>query len=310
MRIIKNEKYVGDLIQQKTIVKDYLTHKPEKNTGEKFVFYNHHEPIVDRETWNMAQELCLSKVKNSISGDNSSKNNKYWCSGKIQCGTCKSSFVGKNKKAKYGHIRQYHCKHNSVDIGNKCENRSYIDERIIVACMQHIVRKLMLDSEKIMSELSDMLYRTDFDKTIEDKLHQLEDRAFKAEQKKKKYLSFLAEDIITKEEYKEVDEETNKELECLQRDIKKYSEKQIKKQSTENSINTILTHIKTYAEQSSPTIQLYNEILEKIIIHKNNQIDIYLTGVQNPFSVKYETNGRGMNYTVKCVDIAQNNILK
>ena len=34
LRVLKNEKYVGDLMQKKTITPDYLTHKKKYNRGE------------------------------------------------------------------------------------------------------------------------------------------------------------------------------------------------------------------------------------------------------------------------------------
>lgn len=51
LKILKNEKYCGDLKQKKTFTPDYLTHQKKYNHGEEeFVFIrNHHEPIIDRE---------------------------------------------------------------------------------------------------------------------------------------------------------------------------------------------------------------------------------------------------------------------
>lgn len=57
--ILCNEKYCGDVVMQKTITTDYLTHKSKKNEGEAEKFYvaDHHDAIVSREVWSKAQEL-------------------------------------------------------------------------------------------------------------------------------------------------------------------------------------------------------------------------------------------------------------
>ena len=54
MRMLRNEKYMGDCELQKTIVKDFLTHHSCKNCGEapKYYVRNHHSPIISREKWN------------------------------------------------------------------------------------------------------------------------------------------------------------------------------------------------------------------------------------------------------------------
>ena len=57
--ILRNEKYCGDVLMQKTITIDYLTHASKINEGEAEQYYiaDHHDPIVSREIWDKAQEL-------------------------------------------------------------------------------------------------------------------------------------------------------------------------------------------------------------------------------------------------------------
>lgn len=61
--ILRNEKYCGDLLTQKTFTESFLTHKAVKNTGEKKQFYirDHHPAIVSRETWDKAQTILQSR---------------------------------------------------------------------------------------------------------------------------------------------------------------------------------------------------------------------------------------------------------
>lgn len=59
--ILQNEKYIGDLLIQKTYTKDYLNHRPVENNGELPRYYipNHHKPIISREIWVQVQnEIC------------------------------------------------------------------------------------------------------------------------------------------------------------------------------------------------------------------------------------------------------------
>ena len=57
--ILRNEKYCGDVLMQKTFTVDYLTHKTKKNEGERDQFYiaDHHDAIVSREVWDKAQKI-------------------------------------------------------------------------------------------------------------------------------------------------------------------------------------------------------------------------------------------------------------
>lgn len=59
LRILTNEKLVGDLELQKYIMKDFLQHTARPNRGEapKYYVRDHHAGIVDRTTWEMVQAL-------------------------------------------------------------------------------------------------------------------------------------------------------------------------------------------------------------------------------------------------------------
>ena len=58
-RMLSNEKYVGQVLMQKTYIPDFLTDKKEKNRGqlEMYLVENAHEPIIDQETFNRVQEM-------------------------------------------------------------------------------------------------------------------------------------------------------------------------------------------------------------------------------------------------------------
>ena len=63
LKILRNEKYCGDLKQKKTITPNYLTHQKKYNHGEeKFVFIkDHHKPIIDRKLWEEAQREIIRR---------------------------------------------------------------------------------------------------------------------------------------------------------------------------------------------------------------------------------------------------------
>lgn len=58
-RMLSNEKYVGQVLMQKTYTTDFLTGKQVKNTGQKemYLVENAHEPIIDQETFDKVQKM-------------------------------------------------------------------------------------------------------------------------------------------------------------------------------------------------------------------------------------------------------------
>lgn len=102
IKILKNEKYVGDLVQKKTITPDYLTHAKKYNHGEEelICIENHHEPIIDRDLWKLVQEELSKRNLHADYGKGHS--NRSIFSGKIKCGECGASFVSRQRKRKDG----------------------------------------------------------------------------------------------------------------------------------------------------------------------------------------------------------------
>ncbi len=56
-RMLSNEKYIGEVRMQKTFTSDFLTGRREKNIGQlvSYLVENAHEPIIDRETFELVQ---------------------------------------------------------------------------------------------------------------------------------------------------------------------------------------------------------------------------------------------------------------
>lgn len=79
--IIRNEKYKGDALLQKTFTENFLTHKLIKNRGQVPQYYveNCHEAIIDRETWDLAQLVLNDSTRNRCKAFNNLFLSKVFC---------------------------------------------------------------------------------------------------------------------------------------------------------------------------------------------------------------------------------------
>lgn len=147
-RILKNEKYIGDLVQQKTITTDFLSHKREENLQEKIVIKNHHEPIINKKLWKKAQSIL--QASNS---KKSKQTNKYWFSSKVFCGVCKKKYTPYNYKSKLYGLR---C-HSSCEHLQKCDNSS-ITYSAFIKCINCAV-DFLKDSDLAFKKHIHTLYK-------------------------------------------------------------------------------------------------------------------------------------------------------
>jgi len=103
--IIRNEKYVGDLLLQKTVTVDFLAHKrvSNKDIAPKYYVKDDHPAIITREQFELAQRI-IAKRRESIIGASKMTEKyqaRYPLSGLVICNEC-----GRTMKRRYWNYGQ------------------------------------------------------------------------------------------------------------------------------------------------------------------------------------------------------------
>lgn len=155
VKILNNEKYVGDLIQKKTYTSDFLTHEKRKNKGAVplICIENHHEPIISRDVWNMAKERLRSNNKHAEGKNGHS--NRYVFSGKIKCGECGASFVGRFKYLKDGSkIRRWSCGTAANEGADACGIGKLVRDDDAMQMLKNALKSLQIDTKTIVGNVT------------------------------------------------------------------------------------------------------------------------------------------------------------
>ena len=148
VRILKNEKYAGDLVQKKTYTPDYLTHQKKTNHGEeeKIILHDHHQPIIDRELWNAAQTQLQARTCRRSTGTS----RHYPLSGKIYCGVCGSPFVARNRYRKDGtSVRRWSC---AAAARGKCKIGMLLREDTTIELVRCSLESVLWDREQLIMD--------------------------------------------------------------------------------------------------------------------------------------------------------------
>lgn len=87
--ILKNERYTGSAICQKTFTHNHLSHKRAQNLGQRtrYVIENHHAAIIDHHTFDRVREILRKKQFTKAR-----PRTKYPLSGCVICGSCGSKY--------------------------------------------------------------------------------------------------------------------------------------------------------------------------------------------------------------------------
>ena len=121
-QILRNEVYIGNLVQGKTTYVSYKNHKKKSVSANEWCrTLNTHEPIIDMETWNKVQSILGTHYKVTKTGQINYFTRKVYCS---CCGKAFMRNVYNVKSEKTGQRAYMQCK------GNKkfhiCDNNKSI----------------------------------------------------------------------------------------------------------------------------------------------------------------------------------------
>jgi len=307
-RILSDEKYVGDIIFKKTCTPNYLDHKPVVNDGieEKIIHTDHHEPIIDRETWNLALAEREKRVKLSEVGTRHS--NRYWCSGKLRCAECGSNVVSRNKYNKDGSvIRFWYCKegylygkHRTGKTGvNLGCNSNLIGDRALIECVKYALSLLGIFDDDFINDLYNDIVSS-HEQNDKESTKPLIDKLARIVDKKNRVIDWCLDGKIDEEEMRQMNEKYHQEIAGLKSRVAEINERNQFIENAKDNITFTLDAMQRIISQEEPTPELYSEVVEKVMLYKDHAIDIYFKFIKDPISLVYTTSSRGAFYKVDC----------
>ena len=296
VRILKNEKYCGDLIQWKRVCTDYLTKKKAWNDGENpdnplVTILDHHEPIISREVFEAAKKLLEKRGKNAREGRKYSQH--YWHSSRVYCGKCGSAFgitgskTVKNRclrclnRSKYGIVQKMNV--NGVMVG--CDNR-FITEKVINTCMRFVMEHIQRERSSIAEQLLADIQLIQETASVTD-TKPLQEKIEKISEKKRKAVDLMLEGIISKDDLKmQIDQYASEIAELSEQiannsDISRYHQKQLE------AIRKYIEQINQTENMDTNSLEVYNTLLKKIVVYDDSTIDYYLTCIPFGFHLTY-----------------------
>jgi len=146
--ILKNEKYTGDALLQKTFTDSNFNR--HYNKGEKPQYYvkDHHEAIISKENFEAVQAIIAQRAKEkNIVVEDEKYLNRYPFSGKIKCSECGATWKRRTHTSCKTKYYAYTCKTHLAD-KSKC-NQLYIRETDFEEAFVTMMNKLIF-SKKVL----------------------------------------------------------------------------------------------------------------------------------------------------------------
>jgi len=285
LRIIRNEKYCGDLVQKKTYTPDFLSHEKKYNRGqEEFVIIqDHHEPIISREMFDEANRILDTR---SLSQEGKAKHsNRYPFSGKIKCGCCGASYVARYKSRKDGSkYKAWRCneaaKHGSPHVdkaGNQvgCTGLSIRNEDA-THIMYLVSRGLKYNREKITENLLSIIKSIIAMDTTGTDVGKLKVQIQTIEDKRTNLIDLYMSGDVTREEFTAARTKCDAEIAELQSVIDSIDKQQLMIKQQQELVKEITDAIGEIVGGMEYEDEFYKQLLDKMVVIDKENIDVYL----------------------------------
>ena len=312
LRILRNEKYVGDLSQGKTYTPNALTHKKKYNRGESATVYikDHHPEaaIIGRDLWDRVQQILQARAPSEeIKAKHS---NRYWTSGKVFCGCCGGRYVSYTKKQVNTPYKSWICfqshqrgkeKQVTIDTGETITvgcNALSVNDRVLQSAIHDIITEYILPRKQeivngLLSEYRERVKLKDYKKDItgiKKAVAKLEKEVTEMTQRYNRGIIPEEAYMVTAREYSNKISDLKAKLTRLQKDSSTVSD--------EIRYAEFVSQVESMVNLKDVKINegLYERVTKKIVVHPNKILEIHLSFMPRPIFMQYKTTGRGEAY--------------
>lgn len=269
-RILKNEFYVGTLVQGKRSAPNHKIKKLlEKPHSEWVRIENSHEAIVDLEIFNTVNRLLFKDTRIAPQ-----ENAVYLFGGMLVCGDCHSNMVRNNNCRNGKTYTYYMCGKNRNT--KECSSHRMKDtvlETAVLSCLkQHIDN--ILNVEQVLKRIDTLPYRKTGMGRANQQLEQKKEEIERYKHFKMKLHESLIDNLLDKNEYLDMKAQYDEQQATAEQDMLRLGkELQTAVYSVSNECGWMDTFRK-YQDITALSRAVVVTLIDHIVIYENNRIDI------------------------------------
>ena len=269
--ILRNEKYIGDALLQKTYTVDFLTKKRVKNNGIVPQYYveNSHEAIIPREIFMQVQEELVRRrcVHTSKNGKKRSFSSTHCFSQIIICGNCNEIFrrVHWNNRGKKSIV--WRCVSRLENTGLFCDARTVSENALEQICITAI-NDTLCDKDGFLAILQN---------NIETVLSQRNDQALAdIDIRLEELQSELLRLANSKADYEDIADQIHR--------LREQKHKYLVENANRDEMRKRIADMSAFLREHPTTITEYDEqlvrrLIEKVIIYEDKLTVVFKSGI-------------------------------
>ena len=274
--ILKNDFYIGTVTLKKTQGRTIRGKRTRTTPDQQYVFENAHEPLIDKDTFQLAQNITLQRKKTPYRGIKIQRPNIF--SGMLQCADCGRTMTSGSRSQNTRYVCTSYNKYGT----NICSSHAVMEYQIIESLVLFLkdCREQLI---KILENLNDVIKR-EFNKQGDARSLQKDLERVKQEikvlmeQKMRETIANPSMKQFIDEMYNETLNDKYKMIEYLEKQINDILNIEAKEVELKDNFKSALSLFDEIINTKHLSKKQALILIDKIIVYEDSTLDIYLKG--------------------------------
>lgn len=261
-KILRNESYVGHLVQHKTTTSSVTSKKRKKIPPHEYiVIENTHEAIIPKEVFYKVQEMIKLRHKKRCKANAHIFSNFLYC---YECG--RRLHYKANRK---GYVCAGYNRHGKDVCSSHFIKESEL-EQLILDDLNNLLSKI--NQEKVINNFKKHLSSTRNNLKLE--LNKIDTKLNSLNNQKMNAIKYLVSETINEADYRKLCDDINSSIKKLEND-----KNELLKSNNDNFLDEALNELNVISENIKDIVKLnhkiLSELIEKVVINENGEPRIY-----------------------------------
>lgn len=271
-RILKNEMYIGNMVQGKNTTVSYKIKQCRAVPRDEWIIVEGtHEPIIDKDTFLKAQSLFNKNIRVAPE-----KKEVDLFSGLVKCADCLRAMNKKTNVHPYGTYKYYRCATTRKMHKGLCTNHTIRIDKLEQAVLVTIQK--MIDTAISMDDILQSINKSE---KRQKKSNHLQKALQTQLAEKEKYMRMMVElypdfksGLISQVEYMTLKADFAKRISDLDATIANLNKTAEEYEKGITAENKFISHFKKYGNIDKLTRPLLVELVDRILVHEGGDITI------------------------------------
>lgn len=270
-RILKNELYIGTMVQGKNRKINYKVKQSRPVDEASWIRVQEtHEAIIPKPIFEIVQRLTELDTRTAPASDSV-----YTLSGFLRCGDCGQNMIRRTVVKKNKPYNYYYC--STYKRGDGCTSHNISEAKLmtnVLAVVQHQIR-LLVEADRILSAIDELPTQNLGVKSVDTQIAALEAEIERYKDLKSKVYKDMTDGIVSRDEFKDINTRFTDKINSAKTAQEELIAKREKLLSRENNSRPWMETFREYRNVSELDRKMIASLIASIVVYDTDTVEIH-----------------------------------